>query len=170
VLADDPLLTVRLVPGPSPLRVVVDARLRIPEHAQVLTDRTAPTLIACTESAPIERRKRLVASGLEVICLPPGQDGGVSFEELVGRLGERGVDSVLIEGGRRVITSALAARAVDRVVICIAPKILGEGIAAVGDLGVDELTRALTFRRHRFNPLEGDIIFDGELETPSPPA
>src|SRR5947209_20253835 len=52
VVADDPRLTVRLVPGSSPLRVVADSALRLPDGCHVLTDRCAPTLIAVTDRAP----------------------------------------------------------------------------------------------------------------------
>ena len=70
--------------------------------------------------------------------------------------------SVLVEGGRGIITSALREGLVDRLTVCIAPKVLGEGIAAVGDLNVDYLRQAMTFQRSRFIACGEDVVFYGE--------
>jgi 5-amino-6-(5-phosphoribosylamino)uracil reductase/diaminohydroxyphosphoribosylaminopyrimidine deaminase/5-amino-6-(5-phosphoribosylamino)uracil reductase len=68
----------------------------------------------------------------------------------------------LIEGGRGIITSALRGHLVDRLTVCIAPKVIGEGIAAVGDLHIDYLRQALTFSSARFVTCGEDLIFYGE--------
>jgi 5-amino-6-(5-phosphoribosylamino)uracil reductase/diaminohydroxyphosphoribosylaminopyrimidine deaminase/5-amino-6-(5-phosphoribosylamino)uracil reductase len=68
----------------------------------------------------------------------------------------------LIEGGRGIITSALRDHLVDRLTVCIAPKVIGEGVAAVGDLHIDYLRQALTFARARFVTCGEDLVFYGE--------
>ena len=80
------------------------------------------------------------------------------------RLHGDGLSSVLVEGGRGIITSVLRDGLVDRLMVCIAPKVIGEGIAAVGDLGIDRLRDSMTFRSARFLPCGDDVIFDGEPE------
>ena len=148
VLADNPRLTVRLVDGPSPRRIVVDSRLRLPLATNLLVDGAAPTCVATTPAAPPERVQAVRERGAEVLVVDPD---------------ERGLDSVLIEGGGGVITSALRQRVVDRLVVCIAARLIGAGVPAVGDLGVTRLQEAPGFVHARFRLLEDDVIFEGQL-------
>jgi GTP cyclohydrolase II len=162
VLADDPRLTVRLAPGSSPIRVIVDSTLRVPISANVFTDRTARTIIATTASAPQARARAIKAAGGEVLRAHADANGGVDLADLLRRLRGIGVGSLLIEGGRGIITSALDAHLVDRLTVCIAPKVIGEGVSAVGDLHIDYLREALTFSDARFVACGEDLIFYGE--------
>ncbi len=163
VIADDPRLTVRLVPGRSPLRVVVDSTLRLPLEARVLVDRLAPTLVATTERAAPERISAVRQRGAEVLTIPSDASGRVSLGDLLRSLTPRGISSVLIEGGREIITSTLRERLANRVVVCIAPKVIGTGIAAIGDLGICHLADALTLADVRVTRLGPDVIVDGRL-------
>ena len=164
VLTDDPLLTVRLVEGPSPVRIVVDSTLRIPATAQVLRDRHARTIVATTDAASATSIARVRSAGGEVVRVQATADGNVELRALFERLHGEGIDSVLVEGGRGMITSVLRDGLVDRLMVCIAPKVLGAGIDAVGDLNIDRLRDAITFRSARFLPCGDDVIFDGEPE------
>ena len=165
VLADNPRLTVRLVDGRDPLRVVIDSRLRIPVTARVLQEGAAHhTLIATTDRADPGRIRELEDLGAEVLTLTEEANGaGVSLLELFAALGRRRVASVLVEGGAGIITSLLVSRLVDRLVVAIAPKIMGRGVEAIGDLGITSLAGALTFASVKTRRLGDDIIFDGRL-------
>ena len=162
VLADDPRLTVRLVEGHSPIRVIVDSTLRIPLSSNVFTDRTARTIVATTPTAPQTRARAIKAAGGEVLRAHADENGAVDLADLLRRLRGLGIGSLLIEGGRGIITSALRGHLVDRLTVCIAPKVIGEGVAAVGDLNIDYLREALTFSRARFVTCGEDLIFHGE--------
>jgi 3,4-dihydroxy 2-butanone 4-phosphate synthase/GTP cyclohydrolase II len=162
VLADDPKLTVRLVPGESPVRVVVDSRLRIPLHANVLDTSAARTIVATTPFAAEERAEAIRARGAEVLRVKADADGHVDLRDLLARLRDDGIRSVLVEGGRGMITAAMRDHLVDRLTVCIAPKVIGEGIAAVGDLHIDRLCDAMTFERAGFTSFGGDVVFYGE--------
>lgn len=166
VLRDDPRLTVRLVNGRNPLRIIVDSRLRLPLTARVLAQGAAHhTLIAATERAASERVRALERLGAEVLQLPTGNtETGVDLAELFAELGRRKISSVLVEGGARIVTSLLAARLVDRLVIAIAPKIIGQGTEAVGDLKIAHLRDAIVFSTFKTRRLGPDIIFDGLLK------
>lgn len=164
VIADDPRLTTRLVQGPSPVRIVVDSTLRLPPTAKVVTDTETPTIIATTDRATHERRRRFANSGVDVLVLPPTRDGRVDLGALLSELGRRALDSVLVEGGAGLITALLREHRVRRLVVSIAPKIVGAGIEAVGDLDIVRLRDALAFRRASFSQVGPDVIFDGELE------
>jgi riboflavin-specific deaminase-like protein len=164
VAADDPRLTARLVEGPSPIRVVLDSKLRLSPRASVVTDGAAPTILATTDLAPVDRRQALARRGVEVLILPPTPDGRVDLGSLLDELGSRGMATLLVEGGAAVITAMIRERRVSRLVVSIAPLVLGAGIEAVGDLDILRLRDALSFRRASFSQLGPDVIFDGELE------
>jgi GTP cyclohydrolase II len=137
LLQDDPQLTVRMVPGASPLRVVLDSTLRTPLTAKVLSD-DAATVIVCRPDADPARRRALASTGVTVRDVPPGPDG-LRIDSMLALLRSLGVASLLVEGGGRVITSMLRAAAVDRVVVSLSPTIIGAGVEAVGSLGVDRV-------------------------------
>jgi riboflavin-specific deaminase-like protein len=155
-IADDPQLTVRLVEGRQPIRVVLDARGRLSPKSKVITDATTPTIHATC--AP-ERRAPL--PHVEPWCLPPGPDRvGVDLDALLLRLGARGIAEVLVEGGSCVITAFLKRRLADRIIVTIAPMILGRGIDTVGDLGIESLAQALRFAPVRVFTLGDDVMIE----------
>lgn len=164
VLADNPHLTLRLAAGASPLRAIADSTLRVPLSTNILTDGSAQTLIATTERAPQERIRALRRCGAQVLVLRQDCAGRVDLCHLLQCLAAGGIDSVLIEGGAGLITSALRARLVDRLVVCIAPKVIGSGIDAIGDLNILRLSEAMTFQSAHFTSLGEDAIFEGELQ------
>ena len=166
VLADDPQLTVTLIKGRNPLRVVIDSRLRIPLTSRVLADGAAAgTLVVAAMTANPKRVSEIQKVGAEILRLPTVRNGsGIDILCLLDELGRRGVASVLVEGGKGIITSLLAARAVDRMVVVIAPKIIGQGTEAIGDLGISGLSDAITFSSVKTRRLGDDVIFDGRLK------
>jgi riboflavin-specific deaminase-like protein len=174
-LADDPQLNVRLAGGRDPLRVIVDSRLRIPLTARVLAgDAARHTLIATTELADRAARQEIERRGAQTVTLPTvAGSSRVDLARLLGELKARGIDSVLVEGGSLIITSLLAQKLVARLIVAIAPKLIGSGTDAVGDLGIRRLADALTFSDLVIRQLGSDVIFDGRIdwkgEGPSPP-
>jgi riboflavin-specific deaminase-like protein len=167
---DDPRLTVRLVPGDDPLRVVVDSSLRTPLSAAVFANGAAEgTLLAVTERAPAERREEALSLGATVLVLPADAAGRVDLRALLSELQALGVRSVMVEGGAALITSFLCDRLVDRLAVCIAPKILGRGIEAVGDLGICDLTDSLTLADTSVTPYGVDLVLDSRVEYPDGP-
>ncbi|HWO71495.1 MAG TPA: bifunctional diaminohydroxyphosphoribosylaminopyrimidine deaminase/5-amino-6-(5-phosphoribosylamino)uracil reductase RibD [Actinomycetota bacterium] len=132
-LADDPALTVRDpgYRGAPKLRVLVDARGRVPARGR-LFDGAAPTLVATTEAAGREAREAWRAAGADVAVLPEAA-GGVSIPALLEHLGKRDVQHLLLEGGPTLAFAAVAAGCVDRLVLYLAPKLLG-GVGAPGVL------------------------------------
>jgi len=145
VLADDPLLTAR-PPGPrTPVRIVADEQARIPLYSQLVrTADQVPLVVATTELAPAERRAAIAAKGAEVLVLPV-QRGGVSLRALMSELGRRHMTNVLLEGGGELCAAALAAGLVDRLMVFVAPKIIGGRHAPtpVEGEGAATLARAL---------------------------
>lgn len=163
VLYDNPRLTVRLVDGPDPLRVVADTALRIPLDSYLLTEDPERTIVVTAEGAPADRVEAVRARGAQVVFGRRGDDG-LDLVDMLHRLRELGIGSLMVEGGSGIITSLLRAGLVDRLVVCIAPKVLGTGLDAVGDLGIRDLGKALTFRETTIRQLGPDILFDGIVD------
>jgi riboflavin-specific deaminase-like protein len=163
VLQDNPRLTVRLASGRNPLRVVADSCARTPLDSHLLADEPERTLVAVGGQAPPERVEAIRRRGARVLVARTGPDRRIDLADLLARLRGEGVRTLLAEGGAAIATTLLRAGLVDRLVVCIAPKLMGAGIDAVGDLGIRELADALTFDRTEVRRLGDDIIFDGRL-------
>jgi riboflavin-specific deaminase-like protein len=162
VLADDPQLTVRLVPGASPLRIVLDSTLRIPDASQILGD-AAPTLIITTDRSSPERRRDLRERAVGVQVVEPAPPWGVDLAATLTHLRQAGIRSLLVEGGAAVITSFLRQRLVDRIVVGIAPRILGAGTDAVGDLSVARVSDGLRLTGRSVHRLGDDVVLAGDV-------
>lgn len=168
VLADDPRLTVRHVRGRDPQPVILDSRLRFPLWARMLREERRPWLLT-TAAADPARQAELEAAGARVVRLPAGPEGMVDLAAALDYLSHLHIRSVMIEGGAAVIGSVLSTRLADRLVLTIAPVVLG-GLAA--DLsGVGHLTGAALnghafprLIRPRYQTVGRDVVVFGELE------
>ena len=164
VLHDNPRLTVRLATGTDPLRVVADTAARTPPECQLLAADPERTIVAVGEAAPRERVEAIRGRGARILVARTSADGRLDLGDVLDRLATLGVRSVLVEGGAGIVTSLLRAGLVDRLVICIAPKLVGAGLEAVGDLGICHLSDALAFSHVETRRLGDDLIFDGRFE------
>jgi len=168
VLADNPRLTVRLVKGRNPARVILDSRLRIPPDAGVVQNReAAPTVIATTSQADEKKVSHLRETGIEVLVLRQDLAGKVDLKQLLGMLDQRGFSSVLVEGGAGVITSFLRQNLADRAVIAIAPKIMGQGVAAVGELKIREVSQTLKLSFKKIYRVGEDLVIEARFNLAS---
>ncbi len=164
VLADNPQLTVRLVRGRNPTRVILDSKLRIPLEAKVVrSQEMAPTIIATTSQANEKKLARLREAGIEVLLIQEDESGEVDLRHLLSLLGERGTSSVLVEGGARVITSLLRQNLADKVILAIAPKIIGKGIEAVGELNIKEVSQALKLSFSKIYRVGEDLVIEARV-------
>ncbi len=128
VLADDPKLTARLAGGPHPQPIVLDTQLRIPATARLL--RHPRGLLIATGPHPSATRVReLEAQGAEVMPLPLAGDK-VDLKALLTHLRRRGIHSIMVEGGARVLASFLRSQLVDWVLVTVAPCLVG-GVHAI---------------------------------------
>ncbi len=164
-LADDPSLTVRdpAYEGRPPLRVLVDARGRVPASGDLFDDQ-APTLVATTDTAPLERREEWRAAAAEVVEFE-AEAGRVPFGALMEHLGKRDVQSVLLEGGPTLAWSALEDAAVDKVVVYLAPKLVGGEAAptVLGGRGFAPIGSALALRIRSFDLLGEDLKVEADV-------
>jgi diaminohydroxyphosphoribosylaminopyrimidine deaminase / 5-amino-6-(5-phosphoribosylamino)uracil reductase len=162
VLADNPQLTCRL-PGladRSPMRVVLDRKLRIPPTAHVIAGASQiRTWVLTLRSADLLRRGAFLARGVNLIETEPDAGGRIDLVAALSALGERGVTRLLVEGGARLAAALLRLRLVDRLVWMHAPLLIGgDGIPAVGALGLAALVEAPGFERAATETAGDDVL------------
>jgi 3,4-dihydroxy 2-butanone 4-phosphate synthase/GTP cyclohydrolase II len=161
VLADNPRLTVRLVEGKNPQPMVADSHLRLPLDANLLQNGSLPPWVATSEQADEKRQKVLEAAGARVLRLPTNARGQVDLAALLQRLGELGINSLMVEGGARIITSFLSGRLVDHLVLTVAPMLVG-GLRAVRGLGQSDRVCLPRLHNLRYQQLEEDLVLWGD--------
>jgi diaminohydroxyphosphoribosylaminopyrimidine deaminase/5-amino-6-(5-phosphoribosylamino)uracil reductase len=163
VIKDNPELTTRLVKGRSPVRVILDSKLRIPLDSKVLTNQSAArTLIASSPAAPPEKLAALKNMGIEVLTVPLDSTSRVDLKALLKTLARRQISSVLVEGGAGVITSFLRLALADKIICIIAPKLLGAGTAALADLNITDVSQSLKLSFTKVYRSGEDIVVEGE--------
>ncbi|MBN1560437.1 bifunctional diaminohydroxyphosphoribosylaminopyrimidine deaminase/5-amino-6-(5-phosphoribosylamino)uracil reductase RibD [candidate division KSB1 bacterium] len=168
ILRDDPHLTVRKTRGVSPRRIVLDSQLRVPLDANVLSDESPnKTIIVTTNAASKEKIGRIVDRGSTVLVLDADERGWVPQEILWKALGDLGITSVMVEGGSNVHTECLKSRNVDEIVMFFAPKILGTGVDAIGDLGIRNMNSALELENLQVKRLNSDFMVSANLKKES---
>lgn len=162
VIADDPLLTARLeTPALQPVRLVVDSRLRIPLDARVVQDTAAKTVVLTTNQASIEQMLRLNALGVEVVKCGDGPQ--VDLRKALAVLTEREIGSVLLEGGGKLNGAMLAAGLVDKIVLFLAPKIVGgtDAPGAFAMAGFEKMSEAIALERVSVERFGDDCCITG---------
>ncbi len=165
VLADNPQLTVRLVKGRNPTRIILDSRLRMSLDCEIIRTRdVAPVIIAATTQADMGKGAQLRELGIEILEAQSDTSGGIDLKGLLKALGERNISSLLVEGGARVITSFLRQKLADKVVVAIAPKILGKGTDAVGELDIVRISQSLPLKFQKITRAGEDIVIEARVE------
>lgn len=167
VVADDPRLTARGCNGKGgetkkqPLRLIVDSSGRTPENAQ-LFKQPGKTLLAVVEPMDNEKKTRFTRAGVDIIELP-GEKGRVDLGQLLKALGEKGIVTVLVEGGSTLFGTLFDSKLVDRVLAFISPIIIGGGHAmtAIGGIGVENVLDALHLEQVETTKFGDGILMSG---------
>lgn len=165
VLADDPMLNCRLEGGHQPLRVICDSQLRLPTDSRLSrTARAFPTVAVCARAEP-EKRAALEQLGVEVWQIPDSTGDRVDLRALMLRLGQSGLDSVLIEGGATVHASALEAGIVNHVCAYAAPILLGgtDAKTPIGGQGADLPANGAHLSNLRLTRLDKDLLLEYDV-------
>jgi diaminohydroxyphosphoribosylaminopyrimidine deaminase/5-amino-6-(5-phosphoribosylamino)uracil reductase len=173
VLKDDPLLTDRSQQRRRRplLRVILDARLRLPLESKLVRSRSEGDIILfCSQEREMSRQRRLEERGIEVLPVPVVQEK-ISFHSVLDELGRREITSLLIEGGSAVNFDALDSQSVDKVIFFISPKILGgkEAVPVVGGRGFQEIDRSLPLAFANVERVGPDLIIEAYLAKPKVP-
>lgn len=164
VLADDPRLTVRLVPGNNPQPIILDSRLRFPAEANLWRHPDRQPWIVTTTGADAARRRDLEARGARLFRLPTDEQGRVALPALLQTLCDLGIHSVMVEGGAQIISSFLAQRLADRVVVTIAPQLVGGYHAVEGGVMGENGRYAPRLRHPIYQSFGQDLVLVADLD------
>lgn len=160
IIADNPLLTCRIENGTNPIRIICDSTIKIPLDCNIVkTASDIPTIIVTGRDYNKEKRKILENKGIEIITT---QTEKTDLKTLMSILGEKGIDSVLLEGGSILNYSALKDGIVNKVHLYIAPKIFGGNSAKtpIGGLGVETADMAYPLKTENIQTIGNDIFIE----------
>jgi len=169
VRRDDPRLTCRLPGGHDPVRVVLAGpRLALPARARVLAGKGPPTWVVAPAGAPAGRVAALRRRGAEVILVPGGRRR-IPLARVAAALGRRGLTTLLLEGGSTVAAEALRAGVVDRLVLFVAPALLGgDAVPAVGPLGLRRVRDAVRLADVAVGRVGRDLVIEARVRSRRP--
>lgn len=166
VLADDPLLTCRIEGGRNPIRIVCDSRLRTPLDSQLVKTADQAQTVIATCCADRERQAAYQKAGCHVWLIPE-KEGRVDLKELMKRLGQEKIDSVLLEGGGTLNWAALESGVVQKVQAYVAPKLFGGQLAKtpVEGQGFPAPSQAVILKNSAVTRLGEDFLIESEIES-----
>ena len=144
----------------QPIRIIVDTKASISLDSNIVkTANEYRTLIAHTNSASQENIEKLNSLNVETL-LCEDKDGHVDINDLMDKLGQKGIDSLLLEGGSCLNAAFLQAGCVDEVYAFIAPKIIGgtQSKSPIGGQGIELMKDAITFDKVEIEQIENDIL------------
>jgi diaminohydroxyphosphoribosylaminopyrimidine deaminase/5-amino-6-(5-phosphoribosylamino)uracil reductase len=166
IIADNPQLNVRHVTGRDPLRVIVDSHLRTPESVAVLSCSMAQgTVIATTETNPRVHLRYQHTEATLIICT--SLNGKVDLNDLLLKLGERGIQSLLLEGGSHLAGEALRQGLIDECVFFYAPKVIGsDGFSPFAMTGITSMSESVRFADLAVRQVGTDLMVTARPERP----
>jgi diaminohydroxyphosphoribosylaminopyrimidine deaminase/5-amino-6-(5-phosphoribosylamino)uracil reductase len=157
VIEDDPSLTTRLkTGGVNPIRIVLDHHLRTPLHSKLINDKESETWIVVSSSVTEEQKTPYLHKGVQVIQM---NDEKIDIQELLRKLGELSITSLLVEGGSEVNASFLNQNAFNQVISYIAPKLIGGKLAPgfIGGIGIEDMNSAVKLEFKSIEQLGEDM-------------
>jgi len=163
VLADNPRLNVRLVDGPNPQPIVLDSQLRCPLDCHLIHAAMRPLWLFAAQDAPIERERALSQAGAQVWRIGRTEHG-LDLQAVLSTLHAQAVQTLMVEGGGQVITAFLRAQVVDRLVMTIAPRLVGGTPAITAQSFVTpKLNHINRYALGADNIIEADLSWEREV-------
>jgi len=156
VLTDNPSLTVRLVEGKNPQPIILDTHLRTPLDANLVQRSDLSTWIVNANHAPIDRNDPFKQKGITLIGCERNDEGWIDLLALMNILARRQVNSIMVEGGARVITSFVKLKLADLFVITVSPKLVG-GLPVIDARGF-KTASSLKLTDIHYQRLGGDLV------------
>ena len=147
----------------NPIRIIVDSNLRIPMNSEVIND-GGITIVGTVKGCNEGKKNKLESMGIKVIETESNY-GKVNLTELIRKLGEEGIDSILIEGGGNINFSVLEEGIVDKVRFYIAPKIIGgeKSKSSIEGSGFLELDQSVELKNMEFEKIDKDFVITGYI-------
>lgn len=161
VLADNPMLNCRMQGGIDPVRIVCDTHLRIPMDCQIVQTADTIETILATSTNEKEKIDQLIKKGVQILQIPE-KDGCIDLNLLMQTLGEKGIDSILLEGGGRLNDSFLREKLIQKAYVYLAPKIFGgeDAKTPVEGIGISLPEQSANFKLQQIQQIEEDILLE----------
>lgn len=156
ILKDDPELTVRHTCGKSPLRIILDSGLSLPESSKVI--KGGCLILTCRGDAG--KKRRLEDAGAEV-CIVPEKDGAIDLEAALRELSARNVQMLMIEGGPGVLSSFIAGGLGDSLTLFTSTALMGEGPGPADGLHFDFMKDIVQLRNVKTRRAGSDMLLEG---------
>lgn len=165
VIKDNPKLTCRIEGGKNPIRIITDSTLRIPLESNVINDNQSRTIIVTTDRADYKKAEELKDRGIELL-FTNSKENRVDLKDMIRKLGELKIDSILLEGGSQLNFSALNEGIVDKVQFYIAPKIIGgvNSKTPIEGLGIDKLSDCFKLKNMITSNIGEDVLIEGYID------
>jgi diaminohydroxyphosphoribosylaminopyrimidine deaminase/5-amino-6-(5-phosphoribosylamino)uracil reductase len=164
VLKDDPLLTARIRGRRDPYRIILDSRLKISEEARVIGTSPSKAIIVTTELAPRDKIERLEKRGVQILIFGSKEER-INLRSCLSKLGEMGMMNLLVEGGSQVNGSFLDEGLIDKLLLFLSPKLIGDhqALGIFGGRGVSNLQEAIALKEIKTRKMGEDILLEGYL-------
>ena len=162
-LKDNPSLTVRLVDGRNPQKIVVDSKLKLSPDLNVFKKNPEKGVILLTSENSSQKHKKiekLAAQGIKIIFLKEESSGLLDLRHALKELGKLNITSVLVEGGSKIFTSFIKEYLFDEILMFVSPKLLGCGIPSVGNLGIKSLRQAVKIKVVNVKQTGDDVLIE----------
>jgi len=163
VAKDDPNLTVRLVEGRNPIRIVLDTKLKLKNDQKIFRNNNDKNLVVVTSEKSIGKKnkiKKLNSSGAKFILVKEDENGELDLKSTLKELGKLNIASILVEGGNKVFTSFIKHNLYDDILLFLTPKILGNGVSAIGNLGIYDIRKAVKVKVKAVDTIGDDILVE----------
>lgn len=158
---DDPNLTVRMVEGRNPYRIVLDSKLKLPLNLNIITNNKdqKTILITLAENRTKKNKlKKIEQLGVRIIFVKPDDKGRINLKSALKEVRKIGITSVLVEGGAKIYSAFLNQNLFDDIMLFVSPKILGSGIQTFGEISSNSLKDAVKLKIKKSEKLDEDIL------------
>lgn len=165
VLKDNPLLTCRIENGRNPIRIICDTHLRMPLQSNIVETASYIKTIIATCNKDQTLHAPFLEMGCEILVVP-NKAGHIDLSILMQKLGQEGIDSILLEGGARLNEAMLKAQLVHKIKAYIAPKVFGGDLAKspIGGEGIKQLQACYQLKHMDIKKIGCDVLIEGEVD------
>ncbi len=163
VKKDNPNLTVRLVEGRNPKRIIVDSNLSLTSASRLIKnngDRKSIILTSVKSIKKEEKITRLNSLGVQIIYVKEESKGSLDIKDALKKLAKLNIASILVEGGNRIFTSFVSKNLYDDILVFVTPKIIGSGLSVVGNLKIRNIKKAIKLKVNRAETIGDDVLVE----------
>lgn len=163
VMKDDPGLTVRFVEGRNPKRIILDSSLGLSSNNRLFKNNSDNNTIILTSIRSAKKKNKigkLTALGVHIIYVKENKKGSLDIKDGLKKLAKLNIVSVLVEGGNKVFTSFIGNNLFDDLLVFITPKFLGDGLSAVGSLGIRNIKKAVKIKINKVETIGDDVLIE----------